>query len=797
MIVRPKQNVTGRKGRAWRLLAAWAVALILGVGVAAGAAHAQAPSEPATAEPASVGEAVTVDELEALLSALEDEAEREKLAAQIRALVAARRAAAEAEGEGPGARAMGALSQRIDELSREVVAGAAAVIDAPRLVRWVGYQIADPEARGRLLWALFKLVVVLLAAFVADKGARRAVARPRRAIESREVERGPVRWVLLVTRTALDAIPILAFAAAAYVVLPLTDPGPATRAVALALINAIVLVRLVMVLAVMILAPRVAGLRMAPLSDESANYAYLWVGRLANTAVYGYFAAEAALLLGLPAGGHATLLNLLGLVIAAMLVILILQNRTVVADWIRGLEGAPAEERRVGLRRLRRLLAEVWHVLAILYVVSIFFIWALNIEEGFRIVVTATVLTLVIVIMARLVVAGAGHVIRRGFSVSEDLKTRFPTLEARANHYVPILDIALKVVVYGVALFALLQVWGIDAMVWLASELGRELTGAAISIALVLVGALVLWEVVSLFIEGWLSRVEAGAVSPQRAARFRTVLPLLRNAFLVFLSVVVSLIVLSELGINIAPLLAGAGVVGLAIGFGSQKLVQDVITGMFILIEDTIAVGDVVTLNGHGGLVEAMSIRSIRLRDLEGNVHTVPFSAVSTVLNRTKEFSYYLLDVGVAYREDIDEVIEVLRQILAEMREDETYGPNILEPLEVLGVDRFADSAVIVKARIKTLPIKQWFVGREFNRRMKRRFDELGIEIPFPHLTLYFGVDKEGQAPPVRVQTEQTGKVGKAAPAPPKVAAPRARRAKAEDIAEAGGGAEEAGPGEA
>jgi small conductance mechanosensitive channel len=765
------------------LLAAWAVALALSFGLAAGAAQAQAQ-----AEPAGPGEAVTVDELEALVSTLEDEAEREKLAAQIRALIAAKRAAAEAEGEGPRAGTIGALSQRIDDLSREVVAAAAAVVDAPQLVRWVGRQMADPDARGRLLWALVKLVAVLAAGLVADRAAGMAVARPRRAIESREVESAPVRWALLVSHAALSLIPIAAFAAAAYAVLPLTDPGPATRAVALALVNAIVLARAVMALAAMMFAPRFAALRAIPVSDESAHYAYLWVARLANTAVYGYFAAAAALLLGLPAGGHTTLLNLLGLAIAAMLVVLILQNRAVVADWIRGPEGAAPEERRVGLGGLRRLLAEVWHVLAILYVVGIFIIWALNIEEGFRIVVTGTALTLVIVIAARLVVAGAGRVIRRGFSVSEDLKARFPTLEARANRYVPILDGALKVVVYGVALFALLQVWGIDAMVWLESETGGRLMGAAVSIVLVLVAALVLWEVISLFIESWLSRVEAGEMSAERGARFRTVLPLLRNALLVVLGVLVSLIVLSELGINIAPLLAGAGVVGLAIGFGSQKLVQDVITGVFILIEDTVAVGDVVTLDGHGGLVEAMSIRTIRLRDLEGNVHTVPFSQVGTVLNRTKEFSYYLMDVGVAYREDVDEVIAVLRQLLEELREDATYGPNILEPLEVLGVDRFDDSAVIVRARIKTLPIKQWFVGREFNRRMKKRFDELGIEIPFPHRTLYFGVDKEGLAPPVRVQREDAHKAGTAAPAPPKPKAPRARRAEAEDVAEAGSG---------
>ena len=221
----------------------------------------------------------------------------------------------------------------------------------------------------------------------------------------------------------------------------------------------------------------------------------------------------------------------------------------------------------------------------------------------------------------------------------------------------------------------------------------------------------------------------------------------MRKALLLVLIVIVSLIALSELGIHIGPLLAGAGIIGLAVGFGAQKLVQDVITGVFILLEDSVAVGDVVTVAGIGGLVEDLSIRSIRLRDLSGSVHTVPFSSVSTVTNMTKLYSYYLLDIGVAYRENTDEVAEVCRQIVEQMRAEPEFAPEILEPLEVLGVDQFADSAVIIKARIKTRPIKQWMVGREFNRRMKKRFDELGIEIPFPHHTLYFGVDKEGKAP--------------------------------------------------
>jgi small-conductance mechanosensitive channel len=182
--------------------------------------------------------------------------------------------------------------------------------------------------------------------------------------------------------------------------------------------------------------------------------------------------------------------------------------------------------------------------------------------------------------------------------------------------------------------------------------------------------------------------------------------------------------------------------------------VKDIITGLFILIEDTISVGDVVELGSHTGLVEAMSIRSIQLRDVAGEVHRIPFSDVSSVINKTKDFSRALLDVGVSYRENVDEVMEVLRGIGAEMREDENFAPFILEDIEILGLQRFDDSAVIIRARFKTKPRRQWGVTREFNRRLKNRFDELGIEIPFPARSLYFGEDKSGNANPLRISKD-------------------------------------------
>jgi small conductance mechanosensitive channel len=220
---------------------------------------------------------------------------------------------------------------------------------------------------------------------------------------------------------------------------------------------------------------------------------------------------------------------------------------------------------------------------------------------------------------------------------------------------------------------------------------------------------------------------------------------------------VAALMVLGVLEIEIGPVLAAAGVVGVAVGFGAQHLVQDVISGFFILLDDEIRVGDVVDIAGKGGLVERLNLRMVVLRDLAGNVHYVRNGKIDIVTNMTKDYSRYVFDIGVAYREDVDEVVRVVRQVDEELRSDPVFGPDILEPIEILGLDKFADSAIIIKARTKTKPIKQWNVGREFNRRLKKRFDELHIEIPFPHLTLYMGQDKAGQAPPLKVAMEGNG----------------------------------------
>lgn len=239
--------------------------------------------------------------------------------------------------------------------------------------------------------------------------------------------------------------------------------------------------------------------------------------------------------------------------------------------------------------------------------------------------------------------------------------------------------------------------------------------------------------------------------TPAQIKRADTLTTVIKDVGRIMILGVGFLLILSEVGVNMGPLLAAAGIGGLAIGFGAQNLVKDVISGFFILLEDQIRVGDVVQIAGVGGLVEEVRLRTVRLRDLAGNVHVVPNGSIDKVQNFTYEFSRYVFDVGVAYREDVDEVMAVLKEVAGELQADPEFGSDILEPLEMLGVDQFADSAVIIKCRITTKPIKQWRIGREMNRRIKKAFDARGIEIPFPHQTIYWGEPKSGKAPPLYV----------------------------------------------
>ncbi len=777
-------------GGAPRRCLGW-LAAVLGVWLALvpGAAPAQAPdAAPPPAEEASApDDAETRQRIEALIATLEDDARRGELVETLRLLLATdggagadtagETAAAPAVLETLAARIFATLESGVSDLVAQFTAAGEALANLPAAANWLTDQLESEIARARWTNIATGLALVLGGGLVAAALARRGLSATRRRLDQSVPDAGSIgqSWRAAL-RLIVALVPVLAFAAIGYAIAGGSNLGYGARLLALSVVNALVAAAVCLTTARAVLAPTVAALRPAALNDEDAVAVYGLIRRLTVAGTLGFLIAEAGVTLGLSPVLREALLSAIGLVLAGMLVLAVLRYRdrigraiagrpaeTPAADGPPDAQGPPdpgtdaipeaAEPGRWAL--LRRLTAEVWHGLAIAYILVAYAIFALKIEGGFGFLLRATVMSAAILAAAHVLANVVLAALYRLSAAARDPGKRAPgnpgSRDAQALK--PGVAQSVRAGVFAGALVLVLDAWGLGTLDLLFGEVGRALLDSVASIIIILAIALAVWEIASRLIARQLARTERAGSSPSQVQRQRTLLPLLRNVVLVILVTVVLFMVLSELGIDIAPLLAGAGVVGLAVGFGAQTLVKDVISGLFNLLENTVAVGDVVEVGSHSGLVESMSIRTVRLRDLAGNVHTIPFGDVTAVTNMTRGFSYYVFDIGVAYREDIDAVMAVIREIGDELGREMPYASLILAPIEILGVDAFTDSAVVVKARIKTTPINQWTVGREFNRRLKNRFDALGIEIPFPHTTVYFGQDKAGGAPaaPVRL----------------------------------------------
>jgi small conductance mechanosensitive channel len=357
--------------------------------------------------------------------------------------------------------------------------------------------------------------------------------------------------------------------------------------------------------------------------------------------------------------------------------------------------------------------------------------------------------TAVLVLCTLAVMALFQWCLRRLFGYLKSNK-RLRFNRSRLGFYRRLINIVHFLFVFMFASLALLVIWWGGVTKLTISDTLVGWFNSLFSFLVALVFAVAMFELISAALERYFY-----TLGQRGSSRVNTLVPIARNTLYGIIFVIFSMTVIAELGIDVTPLLAGAGVVGLAIGFGAQALIKDVLNGFIVIVEDLIQVGDVACVGGKTGIIEKITLRKVQLRDLDGRVYTVPFSEIAVVENYTKHFSYYMFNVRVAYHDSPDEVIAIMEEVSAELAEDDDYQHLILEPLEVLGVDAFAESCMIVKARIKTLPIQQWAVGREFNRRMKYAFDKHGIAMPFPHQTLYFGERKDGTAPPARVMVER------------------------------------------
>ena len=682
----------------------------------------------------------------ALAEILRDEAEREALIEQLLS-------GAEAAGVAPTATPEPILhvsaAREIAEFTRGIGEAAAGFLSD--LTRSSGAILGLVTGDTPIDWAALQAAAVSLALVIAVTLGLYLILRALgRAIAGRiangAVRKGWLRSLLrLLAYSITDALVILLAWAGGYAVALYTGIAGSMDLRQSLFLNAFLLVEMTKVVLRIVLVPRYGTLRFAPMSDETAVYWYFWISRLIGLIGYG-------MLLIVPlvsdtvspvVGASLALLIALTALLTAMLIVL--QNRAVVRGALRARHEADSSD---VTGRFLAWLGAIWHLIAILWLVALFVIWQTSPETALPFMLGATLQSAVAIAVGALATVLIGRAIAGGMRLPEDVKRALPLLESRLNAFVPTILQVVRALVAIAVLASIGQAWDVvDFLGWLASEAGSDLVSRLVSAAVVVLVAGLAWLAVSSFVEYRLNP----SVGRPPGPRERTLLSLFRNAITVVLVVIAVMLALAQLGMNIAPLLAGAGVIGLAVGFGAQRLVQDVITGAFIQIENAMNEGDVVTAGGTTGVVEKLTIRSVGLRDLSGAYHLIPFSSVGTVTNFMKGFGYHVANVGVAYREDIDEV-KRLMQLAFDRLKDTHHAPDIIGDFEMHGVTELGDSSVVIRGRIRTRPGAQWALGRTYTEIVKKVLDEHGVEIPFPHMTLYMGEDKDGTAPPLRIQ---------------------------------------------
>jgi small-conductance mechanosensitive channel len=559
----------------------------------------------------------------------------------------------------------------------------------------------------------------------------------------------------------LDLVPLGVFLGAGYVgTLFVTDH---IRAMLLAAILAYSVCRLATCITRMFVSPEYSALRLLHVSDQGAAYVLVWVRRLFAVGAFGFAASHIGTLFGLPAVANDAFMKSVVLLLHLFLIIIVLQCRRTVAQKIRSPREKP------GLAgSIRNRIASIWHFIAIFYIGGLWLVWAASIRNGYlRIwhIFLVSVAVIVVVRVIAIIVLGA---LDRAFRVSPEMSDRYPGLERRANRYYPLLRGTVSGILTVAGGLALLQGWGINTLAWFhANALGGRLVSASITVLVAGAAALAIWELVNASLDSHLAKLTREA-QMMKSARLRTLLPMLRTGLLCTLIAIFGLTALSEIGVNIAPLLAGAGILGVAIGFGSQKLVQDFITGIFLLLENAMQVGDWVTVAGLSGSVENLSIRTMRLRAGDGSVHIIPFSSVSTVTNVNRGIGNAAVSVNIPIEEDSDHVCDVLGAIAKGMRDERRYADMMRSDFQLWGVDKVDAGVVTIVGQIVCTDSGRWAVQREFNRRMMIRFKDLGIKIATPVTTVYNHVAT--QAPKAVQQIASDAPANQMAESPPPAA---------------------------
>lgn len=540
------------------------------------------------------------------------------------------------------------------------------------------------------------------------------------------------RMPFAIADALLVLLPLAVFLGAVTVLTFLLAPRNAAVAIYSApIVEAYAGVRVGLAAMRLLISPASAGLRVLQVSDAMARYLFKWAIAAFVTVAAGLALAWLFALAGAGREIGTLCIKLASLIVHIMLITVVIQTRHPMQAYLRG---DHTDASGSGRSSLRAFVAEIWPATAVFLIAAFWVVWALSVTDGFQRALRFGITTASVLIMARLVWILIIGLLDRSFEKSQSPAGGLANPELHRYH--SLLRTLISCFIYALTVVALLEAWGVNALEWFESgTVGRRLLSAAATIAIATIVALVIWEVVSASLKRRiLNWTEQGEVV--RAARLRTLVPMIRTLLLAVIVLIVLMTALNELGVNVAPMLAGASIIGVALGFGSQKLVQDFITGIFLLMENAMQVGDTVTVAGLTGVVEYLSIRTVHLRAGDGSLHVVPFSSVSTVTNVNRGLGNAAVRVGVGADANLDEVYATLRTISDDMRTDARFGPLMLGDIDIWGVDQVDASMVTVAGQIRTTDRGRWPVQREFNKRMLLRFREIGIPLANPRETV-------------------------------------------------------------
>jgi small-conductance mechanosensitive channel len=543
----------------------------------------------------------------------------------------------------------------------------------------------------------------------------------------------------------LEVLPVALFFIAASLTLRVLAGGdrPEVAEAVGGFIEAYVALRLTVAVVRLLVSPAGQGLRLLDVSPAMAALTVTWIRTIAGLALFGMAVADTIPLLGTGVGLRLAFVKAVSLLVHLSAVIFILKLRRPVRHAMRAAPDATGP-----LTVARNWLAEAWAIIAIVLVMGVWVVWAMGVEDGFPKLIHFVLVSAAVLVAARLlailILGALGRLVSSGNGTADGDGAADTAAQAGrrlSDRYYPWMRGLVSVVLTVSTIVALFEAWGADALSWFAAgTLGRSLASAALTIVIAVAFAILIWEAAQYAVERRLNRwTRLG--DTVRAARLRTLLPMLRTALFIVIALIVGLTALNELGVNTTPLLAGASIIGVAVGFGSQKLVQDFITGIFLLMENAMRVGDWVTVAGVSGSVEYLSIRTVRLRGGDGALYIVPFSSVSTVSNSNRGIGNAAVRISVAYDTDIDMVVRELKQIGTSLREDANFKEQILNDIEVWGVDSVDGSMVTLVGQMRCSDKGRWGVQREINRRILERFRELGIEIANPRASLLVPAD--------------------------------------------------------